>query len=197
MGAVDQGRPLPSGSPPAPLPGAASTERPASSSSSGSGTRCEGAARSMRLAVAGWRAAERTKTRGAAPWLVRGAGTARLHVPAEPPQPKLGPAARFNYPAREEGGGRARRRRGRGVPGPHSSQAASPPWISGATPSRPRPGGGLRPTARGGSEDPKLLPGGAKERGVHSRDALPPLLTPHPYASETRSPPHPPARGTR
>lgn len=130
--------------PPAPLPGAASTERPASSSSSGSGTRCEGAARSMRLAVAGWRAAERTKTRGAAPWLVRGAGTARLHVPAEPPQPKLGPAARFNYPAREEGGGRARRRRGRGVPGPHSSQAASQPWISGATPSRPRPGGGAQ-----------------------------------------------------
>lgn len=115
------GAPPPSRRPPGPLPRAASSERPPSSSS-GSGTRRDGAARSM--------GGGRTKARGAA----LGFGQRGLQAPAEPPQPTLGPgrAVQLSRP----GGGRGEGAAGAGPRGARSPPPAAP---------RRRPPGPLPP----------------------------------------------------
>lgn len=115
------------------LPRAASSERPPSSSS-GSGTRRDGEARSMGLAG--------TKAR-AAPGSAGAAGSA-LHARPQDPRPSPGPGAPFNYPARR----RARRRRGRrDPPSPAPGLAGGGEWGPGL-PWRGRDGG------RGGALGP-------------------------------------------
>lgn len=188
MGAVGSGRSLPPPRrAPAPLPCAASSERPPSSSS-GSGTRRDGTARSM----GGGRRADKGAGRGArlsAPGAAR--GQRGLQTPAEPPQPTQGPgrAVQLSRPGGgRDGGGAA----GRPLPSPLDR---SPPGTSWALPpGTPRPKG-AQAHGRAGSRDPRLLPGGGRGRGAQSGGRHSPL-TPHPpCASETRSPPHPSAGG--
>lgn len=131
----------------APLPWAASSARPPSSSSD-SGTLL-GAARSMGPAGGGRRAAggQRRGARGAAPG---------FHAPAEPPQPTLGPgcAVQLSRPGGGRGGGGAAGRAVPSLPGRPPPEARAP-W--------PRGGAGPRPGAGAGT--PNLSQVGAEKGG--------------------------------
>lgn len=137
----------PSRRPPASLPRAASSERPPSSSS-GSGTRRDGAARSM--------GGGRTKARGAA----LGYGQRGLQAPAEPPQPTLGPgrAVQLSRP----GGGRGEGAAGAGPRGarfpfpPAAVGTSGPPPRWGALPPGTHPRRARRPTAGAGAGTPNF-----------------------------------------
>lgn len=179
MGPVDSGCPLPPDRtrPATPLPVATSMERPASSSSSGAGD--EGAARSMEPAAGGGRrSGQRRRAKSAPPGLALGAGQLEIQAQAEPRLPTLGPAAPFNYPAPEEGVGRARRRRGCGRRVHPPSQACpSDIWD---------PTGRTGPKLGVGATTPNF-PGGP-ERRAHSggRYPLPPF--PNAQLSAPRKP---------
>lgn len=167
----------PSRCPSAPLPGAASSERPPSSSSS-SGTRRDGAARSM--------GGGRTKARGAA----LGSGQRGLQAPAEPPQPTLGPgrAVQLSRP----GGGRGEGAAGAGPrvapsppPGRSPLGTSGPPPSWGALPPGTHPRRARRPTAGAGAGTPNFSSvGGAWARG----DAI---GGKHPHPTPAHTPPAP------
>ena len=189
-GAVDSGRPLPPDAPQHPYLGPP-------------------AARGRRAAAA---AAGPGATGRRAPWAAGGQRRgARLSAPGSAGsklRPSLrsqrwAPAARFNYPAQEEGAGRARRGRGRGSPPP--LPPAAPRW----GPPGPLPPGGpslLAPILEGRAgprpgrgQGPQTSPrwGGPGQGGTRSAGSTPtppPPTHPPPLASETRSPPHPSAR---
>lgn len=159
------------------------------------------AARGRRAAAA---AAGPGATGRRAPWAAGGQGAGRGSGTPGGAGSKLrpslrsqrwAPAARFNYPAQEEGAGRARRGRGRGAP-------ASPPPGRGGDLRAPSPLGGppswhhpskeAQAHGRAWARLQTALDWGAWERGARSRWEAPhpPTHTRTP-CGETRSPPHP------
>lgn len=156
-GAVDSGLPLPPDAPLGPYLGPP-------------------AARGRRAAAA---AAGPGATGRRAPWVAGGqrrgarlsaSGSAGSKLRPSLRSQRWAPAARFNYPAPEEGAGRARRGRGRGAPAPLPRPLPAgdlrAPSLLGCPPSWHPSSKGAQAHGRGGDRDPKLLPGvGARERG--------------------------------
>lgn len=198
VGALDQGRPLPSGPPPrAPTWGRQHREaseqqqqrqrdpvrgRSALHEAGGGGLAGGGADKDAgRGSLAGARRGDSASPR-----------TGRASAA------KAGPrgAVQLSRPGRGRGEGAAEEGpRGAGSPLLPGCLPALDIWgHSLPSPARRR---GSGPQLGVGAKTPNFSLVGPKKGGVHSPDALPPLLTPHPYASETRSPPHRPARGTR
>ena len=165
-----QGAPSLTTRPSAPLPGAASSQRPASSSSSGG----EGAARSMGWAAGGGqRSGQRLGARGASPRLALGSRIAQDPRSGRASTANAGPsgAVQLSRP----GGGRGE---GAAEAGPRAPDPPAPPGRPLGPLGPPSwgnmPQGAHRPTAGDRSEDPKLPWWGQRGGRIRERGTLSP-----------------------